>query len=336
MTLFRSRPRRCWGLLLAVLVLAVAVPARAEDGLTQPGYGTGVGQGPDGTYRPHVIVRQYRAGSPGTWTTVSAPVPTPCWYEPSFTGPELFEYYDSGQANRDARHMGELPFDPPADMAAHKDEGPDEGRWWSGLCSSANWPDEDDLQGFFAYVNTWFDQHPIVWVPVGSSPPVPPIPPSTLMRVAYNAMRLPGPELAHNPPQRGVVNLATWIWAEPGSFTEWIVEARSGDVWARVHAKPVQLHLSTDLPATINSTCRNGGTPYDTGRPAAVQQTDCSITFRRSTVGRPAGATVRATITWEVSWEGSDGSGGPLDPPANPAAGVVQIPVQEIQTVVSP
>ncbi|WP_460344239.1 hypothetical protein [Actinoallomurus acanthiterrae] len=66
----------------------------------------------------------------------------------------------------------------------------------------------------------------------------------------------------------------------------------------------------SDLPPV---SCDGPGTTYDPAKPASTQHTDCSYTYRRSSVAEP-GAVYRVTVTvvWSGAWTGSGGAGGTL------------------------
>jgi enoyl reductase len=325
--------RRTGGLLAAAALAATLLPAGTAhaDGFDpQPSV-----RHDNNTYVPRIVVTVSRNGVRSSAVTTSAPSTSyahpPCWYFPSWEGPELFDYYDSGQANRDARHYDDgQRWDPPAGYQDHRNDGLDKGQWWSGMCSSEYWPDES-IRAFMDYAEQWFDGHPTIWVAAGEPNPNAAalvIPPEVLVHIAEDFLTLPAPTLAHNPTGNSVVNLPTWVWATDESFAEQRVRAQFGANWAEVIARPVGLRLSVDGPARVDSDCPDGGTPYRRG--AATRGTSCSVTFLKSARAR----TVSATLVWDVHWEGSDGTNEPLDPPVTPEVGSFTTQVDEVQTVV--
>jgi hypothetical protein len=55
------------------------------------------------------------------------------------------------------------------------------------------------------------------------------------------------------------------------------------------------------------------GSAYDPARPPADQGSDCTHVYGRASTGLPGGAySVSATVTYEVGWSSSTGSGGSL------------------------
>ncbi len=173
----RSLLRRVAAPLAAALVTTTLLAAPAwADGVPSGSGQTTSDQGVSHTgnqYAPQVIVTVTSDGVRETSTVVSAPLTTethpPCWMEPSWAGPDLFNFYDSGEAYRLAHHTGDPRPVPPADYADHKAEGPDKGMYWSGMCSSAYW--DGDLASFFAYSDQFFATHPTQWVPAGAPDP---------------------------------------------------------------------------------------------------------------------------------------------------------------------
>jgi hypothetical protein len=305
--------------------------------MTTPALADGIGSSQsasqDGnSYIPQVVVT---VTTSGVRTTLAVPTETtyvhpPCWREPSWTGPELANYYDSGDAARDARHHGDGPVTPPPDYDAHKNDGPDRGMFWSPMCSSQYW--EGDIHSFLDYVDQYFATHPMIWVPVGAPNPNNDlvIPPRVLMEIAKGLLKPTAPTLKVNPQVHSVVNLPTWVWATDDSFVEIRVRAQFNDNWAEVIAHPTGLALSTDGPGDVNSTCTNGGKPWTRG----ATDTDCSVTFRKSTASSGE-YIISASINWQVHWEGSGGENQALPPPPAAPIGEHAVTVDEVQTVVN-
>jgi hypothetical protein len=199
------------------------------------------------------------------------------------------------------------------------------------------------------YGGTWYDvscsdgsRVPIgVFVPAGSSNvPSPVVQAGTLARTARNLLRLPKPQIRHNPMGDALVGLATWWWIEPGQWRPLRQRTQAGPVWAEVTATPV----STTWDAGDGSApvvCPGPGTPYDTTQPEAGQLTDCSHTYRRTTADQPQTGpsvndrffTVTVTTSWQVTWIGSAGSGGTL--PVLTTSSTFPLAVAQRETVVT-
>lgn len=334
----RRFPIRTTISLTATTMLAVALlatPAWADDGFggSTTTSNQGVSQN-GGTYVPRVIVTVTTAGT-RTSTVSSAPatsyVHPPCWYQPSWTGPELAQYYDSNQNEMDAFHHGmpELRTPPPG-YADHKSDGTDKGQYYSAICSSEYW--DGDIHSFTDYAEQWINSHPMIWVAVGDPDPNRDIviPPEVLMHIAQNALHPGAPRLEVNPQANSVVNLPTWVWATDDTFVEIRARAEFNGNWAEVIATPSGLRLSSSGPSDINSTCTNGGKEWHRG----ATDSDCTVTFRKSTASSGS-YTISASIDWKVHWEGSGGQNQPLAPPANAPIGDRAVQVDEVQTVVN-
>lgn len=134
------------------------------------------------------------------------------------------------------------------------------------------------------------------------------------------------------------MNLPTWVWLDEGTFKEVKVRAELTDagVWAETTAKPVALHLNpgTDDAETspASGDCKINddgsiGTPYTKGD--ADETPPCGITYLRASSGRPY--KLKASITWEISWEGSGGAKGDL--PDGTFETTQDMTVQEIQAI---
>lgn len=155
---------------------------------------------------------------------------------------------------------------------------------------------------------------PFVFVEAGGPPPVPPIPPETIAKFAYNHFTIPLPRLTISPPKKGVVNLGTYVWANwPVSKTTgqedlYRVSARLGNTVVTVQAKAQSISLTADGPGTVFSTgCGPNGSQFPVGSPPATAGAgtppDCGVLWR----GPDARAGITATATWAVTWWANDG-----------------------------
>lgn len=334
----RSLLRRTVSLTTTALVATalLATPAWADDGFGSTSSDQSASQ-QGGSYMPQVVVT---VTTNGTRTSTAAVTPSqsivahpPCWFEPSFTGPERADYYDSGQAAQDAHHQGMDDLaDAPAGYDEHKNDGPDKGMFWSPICSSEYW-NNDDIHAFTTYAEQWINAHPTHWVDAQDPNPNQTelvIPPEVLMHIARNALTPGAPKLEVNPQINSVVNLPTWVWATDDTFVQVRARAEFNGNWAEVIADPGGLQVSTNGPADVNSTCTGGGKPWTRGATGS----DCTVTFRKSTAG--AGSyVISASIDWKVHWEGSGGENEALPPPPNAPIGQRDVQVDEVQTVVN-
>lgn len=144
-------------------------------------------------------------------------------------------------------------------------------------------------------------------------------------QMAVRQLSLTPPQLKISPPAGSdqIVGVATWLWvADPWTSTS--ASATLGGVTATVTAVPRSVTFEMGDGATV--TCAPG-TPYDTTRPAHTQSTECSHTYIHA-----GNFTIRATLTWDVSWTASTGEGDTL----GSVTRTTQLPVHvvEIQAMI--
>ena len=164
-------------------------------------------------------------------------------------------------------------------------------------------------------------------VPNGTS--APPVTPQQLAH-ALGGLDVPYLRPATAPPRRtdGLVGLPEWFWVPASDWHMRSVTVAAGPVWATVTAAPLSL---TFQPGAGLSpvTCPGPGASYNRHKPAAQQHTNCSYTYLQPSAGLPGNAyRASVTVTWRVTWTGSGGAGGVLDPglavPVSFAIGVAQ------------
>lgn len=285
--------------------------------------GSGANTGPLATISP-------------TWS------PPPCWYAPLWGAEEFKEWFedawDLDSANLSAGHSGSAA----AEMwrlyeggGAYHDFNLGEegnGMFW-GRVQNENNPDE---------AGRWECSELPFWVENGEQPEVEnAVSPEILAELAYEEIRVPQTEISLSPADLDaqVVSLPTWIWADAGDLQEVAVTA-SLDNWpisATTTARPASLTIGAgteyaDLHPRSGECAINSdgsvGEPYARGR--SGETPPCGLTYLRAT--QQDSYPLTADITWEVSWEGSGGSGGPL--PDAVLETTHGISVQEIQAVV--
>lgn len=252
-----------------------------------------------------------------------------CWYTSFATGKEYAEFVESGRA-AELDHHSPDGYTPVEGWEEHKDD--DKGHWYGGECSSAYW-EGDDLDGFFAASDAWFADHDTVWVDAGDAPPDPLVTPEMLAEVAFSAMKIPHGTIHWNPTRKGddatLVGLDTWVWLE-GAPTAVDVTASvyGGAIWARVDSTMTGMDVSGEGATSVR--CPDGGTAW-----AAGATSDCTIEFERSSANQPSQtSTITARSVWESSWVSS--AGGPATPlDAQTVTETAEVPVAEIQSVVS-
>jgi hypothetical protein len=145
---------------------------------------------------------------------------------------------------------------------------------------------------------------------------------------AFDKTDLPSPAIGTSPIEVGgvedatVVNLATWLWVDPGQWHTYSATASGGGYVATVWAVPVSVTWTatwnfpstgddpeggtTFGPEVLDQVCNGPGAVYD---PAAGtdQTTDCSFEFSQSSFGTDQ--PLRASVTWDVSWALSNDAG---------------------------
>ncbi|MFF9125795.1 hypothetical protein ACF09J_21230 [Streptomyces sp. NPDC014889] len=274
--------------------------------------------------------------------------PPACWYEPAFTPAGLKKFVDSDGGGdvgiheswfgkelwtdhyRDGKPADNFDAHEPVNSSAegYKDYNLGKrGYFWRGVAPNAGDP------------NSWDCGRIMFWVDAGNLPNDPNSPtPKTLAEYAYDKIKVPGTEIKVKPESKSTVNLPTWIWLDKGRFKEVRVRAElpNTGLWAETTAKPVALHLTPGTenaetyPSSGNCTINDDGsigTPYAKGN--ADKTPPCGIRYLRATNGQPYH--LKASLTWQITWTGSDGSGGDL--PDGTFETTQDMNVQEIQSI---
>ena len=161
---------------------------------------------------------------------------------------------------------------------------------------------------------------------------------------AYGRLRLPSPVPGRYPSgslQDGhpytIVNTRMWFWAATASWRSLGKTVCAGGLCATATATPVSLTFDPgngDAPVT----CPGSGTAW--ARPMGgswipnAQPQGCDYRYRASTFGAPGDeVTASYTITWHVSWRGTNGTTGTLNPLTTSADS--RFAVAELQSVAS-
>ena len=259
-----TRGGRCALTSALAAAVLVARPAAAE-----PPPGPPVVDDPTGTVITVIRVPGTPGSAPGAPTGSTTGVSlNPCSYrqDPSGMVAENFDFSRADAPTQEQITAGQV-------------------RWYDVSCpGQANYP---------------------IFTLLGQPIPGPPPPtPGELAAMARQVMQLPAPVVRHNPTDAGLVNLATWLWLDEGSWT-----VRSNSLSLRgttvtVVAKPTQVDWETGDGTRVS--CAGQGRPYDVRLSASDQSTYCSHTYRRSSAGQPANAYGgSATASWQVTWVGS-------------------------------
>lgn len=330
--------RRSAGTLASAIlaVLALAVPAQADF---TPGRGVG-GSNDHGTIDASAYAVTYEPASPPAsghpLTASNGWTAPPCWLAPAATPAELKGERESVWAEGSPGYewvAGQQDYY--VNGHPHKDfeiANTGKGMWWDGQVNPNRKADPASLKCFLERED---------WVLNGDRPPAGPVvTPQILAESAYERIRIPDKVVTLSPDARHTqtVNLNTWAWLDSADVPPVSVTARlkSLGIWATTTAKPVGLHLDAGTPDADlfpgSGDCAKNkdgsiGAKYRAGEGNAIPP--CGLVYRRSSGDGTYPLT--ATITWEVTWVGSGGTGGRL---ANGVFDTTQnVTVQEIQAV---
>ncbi len=198
------------------------------------------------------------------------------------------------------------PDDPEKDFNKHKSG---KGYWWG------SYVDKSFPPGWDSCTKDYF------WVDQGDPPPADvenAVTPEILAELAYSEIRVPGTEVTLAPAQATKVNLPTWAWLDGAQFQPVSVTASVPEIGisATATAEPVSLKIQPGTPDAetypASGVCEidNGriGEPYAKGK--ANRTPPCGVQYLRSS--GDGTFPLQATVTWEVHWTGSGGTGGDL------------------------
>lgn len=151
----------------------------------------------------------------------------------------------------------------------------------------------------------------VYWQPTGTGGPGPVLPsPGELAERARNRLQLPNPQVGFSPDPAThpyqLVNVPTWWWTE--NWTTRTQRTAAGPVFAEVTATPV-VSTFDGGDGSAAATCDRPGVVWRKGLSEDTPGT-CRFTYKRSATG----LTATISTTWRVTWVGSGGTGGTLDP----------------------
>lgn len=183
-------------------------------------------------------------------------------------------------------------------------------------------PGDGGVDAFPSNGNGYFELHNcaapsggrlIRWVPEeeGAVPPSGAVllTPAMLAQDIHNTLELPEPAVGVSPDglndNPALVNLPTWWWVTNGAaMTQ---RTQLGSVWAEVTAEPVSsAYVAGDGE---RSECVGLGIAYLPGM-RENEPGKCSHTYARANTSEEA----QIQVVWQVSWVGSGGTGGTLEP----------------------
>ena len=260
-----------------------------------------------------------------------------CFYRQSLTGAEYAAAWSPGGNFTQLQHH--LPpednFEPWA--ANYLDYADIDGHWYCPTCDDERFPStEEYLAGYHAFRAT----HDIVYVEVNDTPPnAQVVPPETLAQLAFEHTDLPDGQLQWNPRLTGsgatLVGMDTWVWLD-NPVVQVQVTAEIPGLSATVVSVFTAMNLEADgiEPVTCTGT---PGTAWTSGA-----STGCAIVFDRSSANQPVKAgqslptrTLTANARWQASWTSSAAPGVHEMTDPQVVTYTAEIPVGEMQTVVT-
>lgn len=281
--------------------------------------------------------------SVGPVTPATNWTPPPCWFAPNYD-PKAFKalWTDRLSITADKTWV--------ASMYDHYEKGhpytdwnldkAGKGYWWTADFRSDTgktpMTDADRVQ-----VTACFETKDF-WAATREQPKEPnAVNPKILSELAYAELRVPDTEISLNPDAKAsqTVNLATWAWLDKTAFHPVSVTASVPilGMTATTTATPVGVTLDPGTPDAdvypASGICPLGkdgsiGTPYT----ATAQGTPpCGVTYRHAS-GTNGPYHFKATVTWKISWTGTDHPK-PVDLPDGTFGTTTDLTVREIQAV---
>lgn len=153
----------------------------------------------------------------------------------------------------------------------------------------------------------------LVWIPdaIGGAAPlgVPVVTQAELALEVRNRLQLPVPQVGVSPDganqNPALVNLPTWWWVS--NTAELTQRTEAGPVWAEVTAEAVS--TSWTAGDGTRSDCSGLGIAWQSWM-GETQHGSCRHTYTRANAEEKA----QVAVVWRVTWVGSGGTGGALDP----------------------
>ncbi|NYE50029.1 hypothetical protein HDA32_005149 [Spinactinospora alkalitolerans] len=111
-----------------------------------------------------------------------------------------------------------------------------------------------------------------------------------------------------------LVQVPVWLWVDEETWRPESARAEVPGGSVSVTAAPRSADWSMGDGEVVS--CTGPGMPFVVGRddPAAPSP-ECGHTYTRASAGEPGGVyELGLDVTWEVTWESSEGDGGELDP----------------------
>jgi hypothetical protein len=148
--------------------------------------------------------------------------------------------------------------------------------------------------------------------------------PELLAQEAVRNLRLPSPLIRVNPPTGTVqvLYVPTWLWVDASTWGSHSATASAGGLSVTATAKPTKVVWSAG--GGPSTTCTGPGTAWTAGTDPAKASPTCGLTY--TAVPGGGTSTLRATVTWEISWAGGGATG---TVPALTTTSAVDLQVQQ-------
>jgi hypothetical protein len=150
--------------------------------------------------------------------------------------------------------------------------------------------------------------------------------PGVLALIARSYLVLPSPVIRSSPAPGDLqlVDLPVWLWVSPAMWAARSATATVPGEQVTATATPVNVAWHMGDGSTI--VCHGPGTPYSSRYSPSSASPDCGHIYRVSSAGQPGSVYhVVATITWQVTWQATGGTGGVLPPLFSTSAAVFQV-----------
>jgi hypothetical protein len=169
-----------------------------------------------------------------------------------------------------------------------------------------------------------------IWIPDAAATVGPAAPSAAALATqAENNLRLAPPLIHFSPTGQQLVNLPTWLWLDPQTWTAQSATATVPGISVTATATPTFVTWSMGDGNIV--TCTGPGTAYAPSANPSSRSPSCGYTYRRASSGQPDSTfTVTATVHWSVTWAGNGQGGTFADLATTTAAGV---PVTESQAL---
>lgn len=157
--------------------------------------------------------------------------------------------------------------------------------------------------------------------------------PQALGQEAVSRLRLPAPAIRTNPDSAiGVlVQVPVWLWVDRATWGVRRATASVPGMSVTATATPIRVVWSPG-DGTPDVVCEGPGTQWRAGTDPRTASS-CGHTYRSSSASAPGSRfTLRATVTWSVTWAGGGQSG--TVPPLTTTSSVA-LPVAQSQAIVA-